>query len=102
MATATAIAIYCYFSVTGARRCEEGTRVASFACGFFIVSTIDGHFYGMAFVIAFCLLHVWEQLRHFRRHSWRLKPAFTYFVLGCGAYSLFWLWYHVYLPGDLP
>ena len=104
VATATAIAIYCYFSITESD--AKRTRVASFACGFFIVSTIDGHFYGMAFVIAFCLLHVWEQLRHFRQHSWRLKPAFTYFVLGCGHYSLFWLWYHVYLPGvyleDIP
>ena len=95
--TATAIAIYCYFSSRDID--TKRARVASFACGFFIVSTIDGHFYGIAFAIVFCLLHAWEQLRHFRRHSWRLKPAFTYFVLGCAAYSLFWLWYHVYLPG---
>ena len=85
---------------------RRGRRSASFACGFFIVSTIDGHFYGIVFAIVFCLLHLWEQLRHFRRYRWRLKPAFTYFILGCAAYSIFWLWYHVYLPGihlgDIP
>ena len=97
VATATAIAIYCYFSSHGDD--TKRVKVASFACGFFIVSTIDGHFYGIAFAIVFCLLYVWAQLRHFRHHNWRLKPAFTYFVLGCAAYSLFWLWYHVYLPG---
>ena len=102
--TATAIAIYCYFFALDSD--GKRARVASFACGFFIVSTIDGHFYGIAFVVVFCLLHVWKQLRHFRIHRWRLKPAFTYFVVGCAAYSLFWLWYHVYLPGvfleDIP
>ena len=102
VATATAIAIYCYFSSRDSD--AKRTRAASFACGFFIVSTIDGHFYGIVFAIVFCLLHLWEQLRHFRR--WRLKPAFIYFAMGCGAYSLFWLWYHVYLPGihlgDIP
>ena len=102
--TATAIAIYCYFSSHGDD--TKRVKVASFACGFFIVSTIDGHFYGIAFAIVFCLLHLWEQLRHFRRYRWRLKPAFIYFVMGCGAYLLFWLWYHVYLPGihlgDIP
>ncbi len=102
--TATAIAIYCYFSSHGDD--TKRAKVASFACGFFIVSTIDGHFYGIVFAIMFCLLHLWEQLRHFRRYRWRLKPAFTYFILGCAAYSIFWLWYHVYLPGihlgDIP
>ena len=102
--TATAIAIYCYFSSHGDD--TKRVKVASFACGFFIVSTIDGHFYGIVFAIVFCLLHLWEQLRHFRRYRWRLKPAFTYFILGCAAYSIFWLWYHVYLPGihlgDIP
>ena len=104
VATATAIAIYCYFFALDSD--GKRARVASFACGFFIVSTIDGHFYGIAFAVVFCLLHLWEQLRHFRNHRWRLQPAFTYFTLGCAAFSLFWLWYHVYLPGiyleDIP
>ena len=104
VATATAIAIYCYFVVR-----NNGTKrryLASAACGFFIVSTIEGHFYGIAFAIMFCLLHCFEQLADVRRHGWRLNSNFVYFLVGCLAFTIFWFWYHIALPGidivDIP
>ena len=102
--TATAIATHFYFMARDERAKHQ--KWASFACGFFIVSTVDGHLYGFCFAFTLCGFHLFEQLATIRRDGPRLTARFRYFVSGCALYCLFWLWYHFALPGlplvDLP
>ncbi len=102
--TATAIATHFYFMARDER--AKYQKWASFACGFFIVSTVDGHLYGFCFAFTLCGFHLLEQLSTIRRDGLRLTARFRYFVSGCALYCLFWLCYHFALPGlplvDLP
>ncbi len=95
--TATAIATHFYFMARDER--AKYQKWASFACGFFIVSTVDGHLYGFCFAFTLCGFHLFEQLASIRRDGPRLTARFGYFVAGCALYCLFWLWYHFALPG---
>ena len=102
--TATSIATFLFFSAR-----DNGARnnfLYSFACGFFILSTIEGHFYGIFFAIMFSIVHVIEQLNLFRKSEWNILSEFKGFVCGCLLFTLFWFWYHIYLPGinltDIP
>ena len=101
---ALSIAIYFFFEARNGT--ERKSKYASFLCGFFIFSTIEGHFYGIAFAIIFSLIHIYEQLRYLQKNRISLTDTFVFFIFGCASFSLFWLWYHLYLPGvsitDLP
>ena len=95
--TATAISTYC-FCVARADQTKQGL-LSSLACGFFIVASIEGHFYGILFTIVFCFLHLYEQLAHMRKYGWKIQTAFIGFVLGSSIAALLWFWYHIALPG---
>lgn len=95
--TGVAISICCY-SIARDKSTKRKT-LASVACGFFCVSTIEGHFYGIAFAVIFCLIHFYEQIAHIHQYGWRLKRNFTAFVIGCLLFTAFWFWYHIALPG---
>ena len=75
-----------------------------FLCGFFAVSAVEGHAYGGAFALMFCVLHLAEFLRGSPADM--RKQAFIGFVLGCASYATLWAGYHILLPGvalaDLP
>lgn len=87
--TATAIAFCCYVLARepGARR----PGLLRFLCGFCALSAVDGHPYGVFFALMFVLLHTPELLR-------RQRAGFS-FLAGCACYTLFWLGYHLALPG---
>lgn len=68
-----------------------------YVCGFSAVSAVDGHPYGLAFALMFCVLQVAEFLRGPR--DGQAARALRAFVAGCGSYSLLWGGYHIALPG---
>ncbi len=75
-----------------------------YICGFFAVAAVDGHPYGGAFTLMFCLLQLAEFLRG--NPAWARTRAFLSFVAGCASYTTLWAGYHIALPGlalsDLP
>ena len=104
--TATTIALYFYLLSRDEK--TKQPQLASVACGFFIVSAIDGHSYGVFFALSLSLWQLHSEIRHLHRNGWqlRLSARFRYYFLGCALYTLFWSWYHLVLPGiqlvDLP
>ena len=96
VATATSIALYAYM-----RAKQKGARqhVWHFACGFFALSAVEGHFYGLAFALVFALLQLrqfyvdWQQGIADARHPFRA------YVLGNASFLIIWFAYHVALPG---
>ena len=97
VATLTAIALYCWLCAR-----EPGQRrpgLFSLLCGLCASLAVEGHVYGVVFPLLFLVLHTGEFLRGLRKgEGWRQK-CFWSFVLGCGLAALFWLAYHVALPG---
>ncbi|MCY3947017.1 MAG: glycosyltransferase family 39 protein [Anaerolineaceae bacterium] len=101
VATATAIALYCYVSARnpGASRAFW----ASFFCGLVALSAIDGHVFGAAFALMFCLLHLQMFLRILAGRACRQeKRIVTGFLAGLLVYALVLYSYHVLLPGIDP
>lgn len=96
VAVATSIAIFCYFRSINSK--SKHPKYYSFFCGFFISSTIDGHFYGIAFVITFCLLFLMQLILPIHKSRSFSFRCTTFFMFGCLSYMIFWFWYHVYLP----
>ena len=97
VATLTVIALYCWL-----RAREPGQRrpgLFSLLCGLCASLAVEGHVYGVVFPLLFLVLHTGEFLRGLRKgEGWR-QTRFWSFVLGCGLAALFWLAYHVALPG---
>ena len=97
VATVTVIALYCWL-----RAREPGQRrpgLFSLLCGLCASLAVEGHVYGVVFPLLFLVLHTGEFLRGLRKgEGWR-QTRFWSFVLGCGLAALFWLAYHVALPG---
>ncbi len=101
VATATAIA-FCLFVVARDPKTSR-VRFTSFSCGVLALSAIDGHPYGSAFALMFCLLHVpmvWRMLT--RRAQVREGKVVTGFFAGILTYSLVWVIYHILLPDINP
>ncbi len=95
VATATSIALYAMLRAREARR----PAICSGLCGFAAVSAVEGHIYGGAFALMFCLLWLWRWLHDLRQGGrWR-DPAFWSFVAGCALFTLLWAGYHIALPG---
>ena len=97
VATLTVIALYCWLCAR-----EPGQRrpgLLSLLCGIVASLAVEGHVYGVVFPLLFLVLHTGEFLRGLRKgEGWR-QASFWSFVLGCGLAALFWLAYHVALPG---
>lgn len=101
VATATIIAFYCFVAARNPK--ASRVRLLSFICGALALSAIDGHPYGSAFALMFCLLHVPMFLRLVRRRApGNERKALTGFLAGFSVYSLAWFMYHVILPGVNP
>lgn len=95
VATATSIALYAMLRARAARR----PVFFGGLCGFAAVSAVEGHIYGAAFALMFCLLWLWRWLHDLRQGGrWR-DPAFWSFVAGCAIFTLLWAGYHIALPG---
>ena len=98
VATAIAIALCCF--VLARDPAARRPRLLRLLCGFFALSSIDGHPYGIAFAFMFGLLQLAELLRALRAGEHRRQgQAFAGFVAGAACYALFWLGYHIALPG---
>ena len=97
VAVATSIAIFCLFRSINSE--SKHPSYYSYFCGFFIASTIDGHFYGIAFIITFCLLYLLQLFQPSQKSRSNSFLITTSFFVGCVSYMLFWFWYHIYLPG---
>ncbi len=99
VATSIALAAFILARSPQARR----PLLLRLGCGFFAVSAVDGHPYGGAFALMFCLLHLAEFLRGRPPDRHR---AFAAFVAGCAGYTVLWAGYHIALPGlalaDIP
>ena len=96
--TATAIALYCYIHSTRAPH-GRGARISSFCCGLVAVSAVEGHIYGGAFALAFCVIHLAQLVSSLRRgNGWRGNNC-RFFFAGCATFCLVWVGYHIVLPG---
>ena len=69
VATASSIAFCCH--VYGREPGSTRGRLLNFACGFFAFSAIDGHPYGLAFSLMYCLLYLGPLVRVLRRVATR-------------------------------
>ena len=98
VATACSIAFCCH--VYGREPGRTRVRLLNFACGFFALSAIDGHPYGLAFSLMYCLLYLGPLVRVLRRVATRHEEMIAIaFVAGCIAYLALWTGYHIVLPG---
>ena len=100
VATSIALTAYIFARAQPLRR----PLLLRFLCGFFAVAAVDGHPYGVAFALMFCLLHLAEYLRG--NPAGARTRAFLSLVAGCASYTVLWAGYHIALPGltlsDLP
>ncbi len=100
VATSIALTAYIFARAQPLRR----PLLLRFLCGFFAVAAVDGHPYGAAFALMFCLLHLAEYLRG--NPAGARTRAFLSLVAGCASYTVLWAGYHIALPGlalsDLP
>ena len=97
--TLSVIALWCWLSARGSSPARP--RLFSLLCGLCATLVVEGHIYGGAFTLVFCALQLWEFARGLRRgEGWR-QARFWSFVLGCALALIFWLAYHVALPGVL-
>ena len=100
VATSIALTAFIFARAQPLRR----PQLLRFLCGFFAVAAVDGHPYGVAFTLMFCLLQLAEFLRG--NPAWASTRAFLSFVAGCASYTALWAGYHIALPGlalsDLP
>ena len=98
VATACSIAFCCH--VYGREPGAARLRLLNFACGFFALSAIDGHPYGLAFSLMYCLLYLGPLVRVIRRVATRHEEKVAIaFVAGCLSYLALWTGYHIVLPG---
>lgn len=98
VATTVSIALCCY---TLARKQDSSRRrVLSFFCGFFALSAIEGHAYGVGFALAFGALHVPALLRVLRgRSTGNERETVTGYTAGSLGFLLLWVIYHIVLAG---
>ena len=96
--TATAIALYCYIHSMHMLD-RRGARIFSFCCGLFAVSAVEGHVYGGAFAVVFCVIYLAQLASSLRRgNGWRWNNCW-FFFMGCATFCLVWVGYHIVLPG---
>ena len=96
--TATTIALYCYIHSMRAQH-RRGARISSFCCGLVAVSAVEGHVYGGAFALAFCVIYLAQLVSSLRQgNGWRGNNCWI-FVMGCATFCLVWVGYHIVLPG---
>ena len=80
---------------------ESVTRpgLYSFMCGITASLVVEGHVYGVVFTLVFLLFFMGEFLRRLQRgEGWR-QSRFWSFCAGCTVFFLFWLCWHIVLPG---
>ena len=97
--TAVAITILTFLIAHDSEQMIRKAKTASFACGFFVLSTIEGHFYGGIFVLMFSAHYIGKQCQHFRNEGFRLRSDVLFFGLGSATFAAFWVWYHLLIPG---
>ncbi|MCY3947015.1 MAG: hypothetical protein OXF44_12120 [Anaerolineaceae bacterium] len=95
VATSTAIAIY----ATLRAHDRDRPMFWSFVAGIAATSAVEGHVYGGAFSVTFCLLWFWRWIRARRRSLPAANTAFFRFLAGCLIFTLIWGAYHIALPG---
>ena len=98
VATAFSIALCCYVHA----RNPEATRPGLLCClcGFFAFSSVDGHPYGIAFTLMFCVLFLPSFIRMIRGNGNKhAQNRISGFVAGCAGYLVLWIMYHIALPG---
>ena len=98
VATTVSIALCCF---TLARGHEGSSRpILSFFCGFFALSAIEGHAYGIGFALMFGALHVPALLRVLRgRSTENERGTVTGYFAGSLCFFLLWVLYHIVLSG---
>ena len=74
-------------------------RVFSFLCGLCSAIAIEGHVYGVFFAMIFLVSSAIEYVRGTRRGEGWHQAHFVSFLAGCALAFLFWLTYHIALPG---
>ncbi|MCY4526527.1 MAG: hypothetical protein OXB89_07945, partial [Anaerolineaceae bacterium] len=98
VATTISIALCCFTLA----RDQEGSRarVLSFLCGFFALSAIEGHAYGIGFALMFGALHLPALVRTLRgRSTGNDRMTVSGYAAGSFSFLLVWVVYHVVLPG---
>ncbi len=74
-------------------------RVFSFLCGFCSAIAVEGHVYAAFFTVIFLVAGAIECVRGTRRGEAWHRAHFGSFLAGCALAFLFWLTYHIALPG---
>ena len=99
VATATAIALYAILAREAKRVARQ--HVWHFACGFFALSAVEGHFYGLAplRLAFFALLQFRQVLCRLAAMDCRCTSPFPGVCIGVASFLTIWFAYHVALPG---
>ena len=96
VALAVSIALYTYLR---ARDLGARQHVWQFACGFFALSAVEGHFYGLTFALVFALLQLRQFYVDWQQGIADARHPFLAYVLGSASFLTIWFAYHVALPG---
>ena len=95
VATSTAFALFAMLRAND----RERPLFWSFVAGIAATSAVEGHIYGGAFAVTFCLLWFRRWLRTRRHDSPGANKSFSSFLAGCLLFALIWAVYHIALPG---
>ncbi len=71
----------------------------SFVCGIAATSAVEGHVYGGAFSVTFCLLWIGRWIGARRHNVPDANKTFFSFLAGCLLFTVIWALYHIALPG---
>ena len=102
VATATAIALYSYVRSKSSKKQQH---LWLLFCGFFALSTVEGHYYGLAVAAMFGLLQLQELYVSWRQNNFEIKNTAA-LLFGFVFFFILWYYYHVSIPNinpsDLP
>lgn len=95
VATSTVIALFAMLRAQD----RERTVFWSFVAGVAAISAVEGHLYGGALSVTFCLLWLLRWSRDRRRDIRDANKSLFSFLAGSLSFTLIWAVYHIWLPG---
>ena len=94
VATATAIALYAFVRI---KQIEKHKYFWQFVCGFFALSAVEGHFYGLAFTFTIVLVQLWQLYVDRRQRRRDAYSLFITYLIGTASFLVLWFVYHIAL-----
>lgn len=94
VATATAIALYAFVRT---KHFANHKYFWQFVCGFFALSAVEGHIYGLAFTFTIALVQLRQLYVNRRQRRRDANSLFITYLIGTASFLVLWCVYHIAL-----